>query len=662
MFTTFKQPKFHVFVILTITTIVYLPVFNNSLTNWDDILYVLYNPYLKNFSFENIKNIFSNYYAGNYHPLTLISMAVDFQLGGTQPWPYQLTNLILHLANTFLVYLFVRSLLRLHTLTAKRFSIIPLVVAALFGIHTMQVESVAWISERKNVLYAFFFLASLQLYILYLKHRLRRFYFLSLLLFAFSLLSKGMAMPLSVCLLVIDYFAGRRLISKRVVLEKLPFFILSIAFGIIAIMAQHSSESIRVENSFEWYDQIAFASYGFIQYLVKLIYPYNLSAYYPYPVKVGSPVLLKYYVYIVLVCILFLIFRQLFRRNKLVIFGSLFFIANISIVIQLLPIGDAFMADRYIYIPSIGIFLILAYWSSLLLEKKRIWQYSYIIILVGYATVIGFKTHNRIGIWKDSLTLWNDAIKKYPVNNDRGYQNRGNIYFDMGRYYDALDDYMLLLQIDPLNSGGYIGMARIKQVMNDMQGALADFNTALSLRKTYEGFIDRGVLKINLADYNGALADMDSAYQIDPHRTGAVINSGYVYYLIGKYREALQKYSHAIQMNPLNSKAYIGRAKIKQEMNDLQGALSDFNTSLSLQESYDGYLNRAICRIKMTDYEAAIVDLNACIQLQQTGPAFYYRGIANFGLGRKPEACADFRQAVLLGNSDAETEIQKNCK
>jgi len=723
-----------VFALLVITASLYFRLFHNLMTNWDDELYIVNNPYLKQLSVEHLTHIFSVYYAGNYHPLTLTFMAINYKLAGVQPWAYQLTSLILHLCNTWLVFVFVKRLLALIQHKALKSLVVPFITALLFGIHTFQVESVAWMSEQKNVLYTLFFISSLILYLQYIKNKLYKTYILSIVLFVLSLLSKGMAVPLSLCVISIDYFASRNLLSKKVICEKIPYLVLSLIFGYIAIIAQHSGGAIEDKSHFLWINQLTMAGYGFVQYFVKLCFPYHLSAFYPYPVNSGVILPYPYYACMVIVLVMLFVLFRFFRHNRTVMFGSLFFIANISIVIQLLPVGDAFMADRYVYIPSIGFFLIVGYCSAILWEKSRLTRNLTILFLTVYCSVLGIKTYQRVGVWKDSMTLWNDAIKHYPDNNDRAFQNIGNILFERGKYSQALENYNKILQIRPPDkksfSKAYIGKARIKQALGDRDGAMADFNTSLKYMQSYDAYLDRAVIKIELDDTQGALYDLDKAEQFDPLGTGPYINKGGIFYQLGEYAEAVKNFNRVLQIDPQNHKAHIGMGQVKQAMNDMQGALVEFNKALSLAESYEGYLNRAVLKIELkdftgaqedlekaslkdslsaevyinkgviglntgdplnaliefskavdrspdsylvylyraiaknslSDYQGAIADLDVSVLMHPSADAFYYRGIAQRQLKQKAKGCADLNQSALMGNTAAEGEIKRGCE
>jgi protein O-mannosyl-transferase len=641
-----------VFAILALTAILYIPVFKNQLTNWDDDLYILHNPYFKDLSPANLKSIFTHYYMGNYHPLTLILMAIDYHIGSIDPWPYHLTSLILHVCNTLLVYVFMKKLLALQTENSGPFSIAPFVTALLFGIHTFQVESVAWVSEQKNLLYTLFFLLSLIVYIRYLNYKSTRLYLLSLFLFVLSLLSKGMAVPLSVSIICIDYFAGRNLLSRRVIREKLPFLLLSLIFGYIAILAQHSERAIRTGNLYEWYNQVAIACYGFVQYLIKICYPYKLSAFYPYPAYTGALVPYGYYICIgMVVCLLFMLFHFL-KQNRAIWFGTLFFLANISIVIQILPVGDAMMADRYIYVPSIGLFFIMAYYANVFWQQSMALRYITLVVLVLYVSVLGYKTWHRTGVWKNSFTLWNNAIVNYPENNDRGYMNRCDMYYDMGNYSGALHDYKEMLKMAPNNSKIYVGMGRVKRMLNDREGAMKDYDKALSLRQSYEGYLNRAVLKMDIKDFSGAMADLDKALHIDSTRTEPYNNKGIIAYDQGDYPTALKYFNRSIELDSHDSKAYSGRGLTRQAMNNTEGAMDDFNVAISLSPSYDWLLDRAVLKMALKDIPGALEDMDKATKINPLRhEAYFNKGYIYLEMGNIEKSISELDKAIDINKT-----------
>jgi hypothetical protein len=329
--------------ILIITLVAYLPVFKAGFV-WDDTNYVQNNQQIRSIDLESI---FSKYVMGNYHPLTMLAFAVEYKFFGLNETGYHIINLLLHLANVLLVY-YAAFLLSKKTNVA-------LITALLFGIHPLHTESVAWISGLKDLLYTSFFLGAYIFYLKYLGEKQNRFYLLALLLFLFSLFSKAMAVSLPVLLLLTDYFKDRK-IGIKILIEKIPFFLLAIIFGVVAIFAQRSSEAIQDLSNYSFLQRIVFAGYGFITYLWKFFLPVYQSAFYPYPVKNGESISLQFYIYPLLALGILAFAIYSLRFTKRIFFGLIFFVITIGLVLQLLPVGEAIMADRYSYIPSIGIF------------------------------------------------------------------------------------------------------------------------------------------------------------------------------------------------------------------------------------------------------------------------------------------------------------------
>ncbi len=336
---------------LLLTLLVYFPSLINGFTNWDDNEYIN-NPFVNNLSLAGVVKTFSIYFSGNYHPLTLISLGLDHMIGGNNPFIYHFTNLLLHLLNTLLVFLLVKRL--------TQNNLLALLTFILFGVHTLHVESVAWVSERKDVLYSFFYLASLIIYTSYASGRKGVFYGLSILFFLLSLLAKGQAIMLVVILPLIDYVKGRKWFSLKVLSEKIPFFLLSLLFILIAFRAQESANAIDY-SYFTRPERFAFASFGMAQYLIKSILPLGLSAYYPYPPRLLSGGIPSFYwLYIISLPIFLTGSYFLFKRSRIYAFGLCMFFLNLLPLLQLIPVGGAMMADRYFYMPSVGLLLCLA--------------------------------------------------------------------------------------------------------------------------------------------------------------------------------------------------------------------------------------------------------------------------------------------------------------
>jgi hypothetical protein len=502
-------------IVLVLAAIVYFPSLKNGFTNWDDQEYVIENPLINK---VDVKAEFSREFMGNYHPLTMLTLSYDNHSGKLEPGTYHLTNLIFHLLASLLAFLFVFSLTGSNA--------IAFITSLLFAIHPMHVESVAWVSERKDVLYAAFLLAALWIYTKYISDPAGKvkWYLIFSVLFLGSLLSKAQAVVFPVLCLLIDHFKDRR-IDRKTLLEKIPLFAISLFFGFKAIHAQQTFEAIQDSNLYSYGDRILFSGYGLFTYLWKLIAPVQLSAFYPYPIKDGGAFPPVFYITPILsAAIVFLVWRY-FRKDKMVVFGGLFFLFSIALVLQILPVGGAVIADRYTYIPYIGLFMVIGHFLVKFFNAGpgKMSPNGFAIMGVA-ALVFSVLSWHRIGIWKDSVTLWEDAVSKSTIspkiyNNlgnaycadkqyapaltalnrslelksdyDQGHYNRGLVFYYMGKNKEAIDDYTAAITINPKLKQAYFNRAGSYYYTHQYQAALNDALKARELGYPVEqGFID----------------------------------------------------------------------------------------------------------------------------------------------------------------------------
>jgi len=339
---------FCVCAVVIITAIAFIPSLSNGFVDWDDPHYVTGNDAIRDLSLRNLGKIFTSSFIGCYCPLAISSYAVEYHFAGLNPFVYHLDNYLMHLMATALVFCFIYLL--------SRKTDIAFLSALLFGIHPLHVESVAWVAERKDLLCAIFYLLALITYLVYLKKKKAQYYYLVFLCMMLSLFSKPMAVTLPLIFMLLDYFNDRK-IDKRSVLEKIPFFAVALIFGIgnLYFQAKFGATGLTEGLSFRVY----FFLKAIVFYLGKIFAPLNLSAMYPYyhvtPERFSE---VKYYIMILL--FLFAVVFLSRKYSKKVIFGSAFFIITILPVLKIVPAGEVFVADRYMYLPSIGIFFILA--------------------------------------------------------------------------------------------------------------------------------------------------------------------------------------------------------------------------------------------------------------------------------------------------------------
>jgi len=593
-------------IILLVSFFAYFPVLHNGLLGWDDDGYIKNNPLIYSF---NLKEIFSHNVLSNYHPFTILILAVEYHFFGLNATGYHAVNLFFHLLNVIFVFYAV-------FLLSDKVGV-ALVASLLFGIHPMHVESVAWVAELKDLLYTFFFLASYIFYLKYIKDRQKKFYVFALLLFLVSLLSKAMAASLPLVLILTDYFKGRK-INTKILLEKVPFFLLAVIFGVVAVVAQKTSGAIS-DLVFTVPQRIAFACYGFITYLIKLILPINLCAFYPYPPVIAEAISFSYYAYVLLFTGLTIFVFYSARFSKKIIFSIGFFTITVFLVLQLLPVGNAVIADRYSYIPSIGIFYLAGEGFMLLWNNKIKW--IPIILLVAFTGFFSVKTYTRCQVWNNDISLWNDVISQYQTI-PFAYNNRGTGFMNLKEYDRAQEDYGKAIVLKPNYTNAYY---------------------------------NRGIIFIYEKEYDKALNDFNKVIELNPKYSEAYTNRGNVLRDCNRDDEALKDYNKAIELNPIFSNAYFNRGALFMKIKRNNEALNDFNKAIELKPTYvQAFINRGIVFYREKRYEDAINNQTKAIELQaNAAPAYYNRGLAEYYSGKKDAAILDMKQAASLGYKPA---------
>ena len=434
-----KKPLL-VFVTIILVFIAFSPSLKNGFVNWDDQAQVTENPLLREFSLGGIKTIFTTFHLLNYHPLALLSYMCELKAFGFNPFIYHLTSLLLHLLNTLLVYWLIYKL-------TNNFPVACL-TSLFFGIHPLQVEAIAWISSRREPLYSLFFLGSLIGYISYRKTARQRYYILSLILFLLALLSKATSVVLPLVLILCDYFMGVKLGFKNQK-EKIPFLILAILFIGISIWARILGNDFSQHDSLNISHNTRIASYGILFYLSKTLVPIKLSVIYPYPYPEWNvfPLYFNIFPLMVLAACTLVIYSARFSRK--IIFGSCFFLLTLLPVLQLVRSSTAMLAaDHYAYLPLIGIFYLVSEGCVWLFLRKdsagRIIRLITFFIIIAVVSALVLLTQQRCSKWKDSLTLWNDTLSKYP-NNAAAYNQRGDIFFSMNEFEKAESDFRMAI-------------------------------------------------------------------------------------------------------------------------------------------------------------------------------------------------------------------------
>jgi len=581
--------------ILLATFIVYIPALKCDFVNWDDGVNVTENPNVSDLNATTLKNMFSTTVIGGYTPLTTLSFAIENQLYGMKPGMFHFNNLLLHLLNTLLVFLLFRKL------GANLF--ITCTVAILFGIHPMRVESVAWVTERKDVLFGFFFLLSLVFYSAFYQRKKPVYYVLALLAFILSLLSKIQAVALPLVLILIDYSFEKKFRLKPL-LNKIPFFILALATGLAGIYLLSKQGSLETNTVLPFVKRIFIGTYSFCVYLVKSVVPYPLSAIYPNPA--GLTIL--HYGSAFLVILLGILVYRFGRFRTGLVFGSLFFLFNVVFVLQIIGAGQAYLADRFTYLAYIGLFFLIGWALDFLMSGK--WKPLVIGLGFIYAGVLGFVTWNRVQVWTNTETLFSDVVRKYPEVS-LAHMNLGFYYRDQNQNKKAIAAYTRAIEINPL---GYLGYSNRGEAWFDegqTDRALEDMNKAILLNPGYsKAFSNRGAIHGSRKEYDLALADLDSAISLDPANHHAYLNRLLVYYSTGDYEKASRDASSYLQIRPGDADVINRRGLCFDRLNRDQEALKDFDSAIALNPSKGSYYqNRSYLLAKTGDREGALRDI-----------------------------------------------------
>ncbi len=552
-----------------LSAIVFIPMLSNGFTNWDDQRYVTENAMLIG---PDWKAIFSSPVVSNYHPLTMLTLAINYQVSALDPFSYHLVNWILHILNTILV-----AFLAYKLSSGNRW--VAIITALFFGIHPMHVESVAWISERKDVLYTFFFLLALIWYNDYLRERSLKKYLVVLLWFVASLLSKPAAVTLPLILLLMDWYRGRSFRDKNFWLEKIPLFLLAALFGVLTLIYQ-AEEAIANPEYYPLWQKLIFAAYGFGEYFRRLFWPFPLSTIHPFPDQGIVPAI--YYPSILLTfCVIGVIW--FFRRNKDLLFGVVFFAINLVLVLQVLAFGNSVISERYTYVPYIGLVFSLAMlWAKSNLSPMLKNAFLALFVFAGLAFSIA--TNNQVKVWHDSMTLWSNAIDVYP----RSYvarSNRGNyLITDLKAYDQGLIDYNIALEVMPDH-------------INSLE--------------------NRAIIFLHKEDYQAALNDAEMFIKYHPEMPRGYFLKAFTLDRLGRADEAIAEYTRSIALDPKNAEPLANRGIIfYNSKKDYVSAKADFDAAIQLDPSKgEPFLNRARCWIKSGNKAEALQDLETARKL-----------------------------------------------
>ncbi len=563
----------------------YLPLWRNGFVTWDDPVVIVDNPHLRSLDGDFFHWAFTTFLTGNWIPLTWFSLALDHQVYGLIPQGYHFTNLIVHTLNSFLVLVLVHRFLDLVKKDEKVNAPAAFLTALLFALHPIHVESVAWASERKDVLCAFFYLATLIAYLRYAADPLKitaRLWACGG-LFALALMAKPMAVTLPVVLLLLDLWPLKRWKKgewKKSLLEKVPFFLLALVCGLITLLAQGEAQAFPTATGLTTAFRVMNAFRALVLYVGKMILPIGLVPFYPIPRTADY-----FYYRVNDLAILLVIGSLLFawtqrRKMPAVLTALLFYLITLMPVLGLVEVGSQSMADRYTYLPSLALFLPLGWGLAFGLKERTGLRRVLTLVL---AIVLGTLTWNQLAVWQDPIHFWECVTQNFPGQSQVAHKNLGDAYYQAGRYPEALRQYDTALLIPPAEAYTHNGRGMAWFALGSVDDAIQEFKTAVELKPDYA-----------LAHYNlwmayrkkgmkaEALAEIQKETRLDPQQADGFAALGVSYAETGRSSLAVDAFQQAIDRDPANSQYPLDLASTYQQTRQWAQAVNWYQKVLEL--------------------------------------------------------------------------------
>ncbi|MHC4336752.1 MAG: tetratricopeptide repeat protein, partial [Planctomycetota bacterium] len=559
--TSNKYCVLFIYLALALTTlVVFQQLRNYDFVNYDDPSYVSKNPQVQaGLARDSIAWAFTTGYESNWHPLTWLSHMLDCQLFGTNPGWHHLTNLLLHIANTLLLF----AVLKRMTGALWRSAF----VAAAFALHPLHVESVAWISERKDVLSTFFWMLTMWAYVRYTEHPKPIRYLLTVVFFVLGLMAKPMLVTLPFVLLLLDYWPlGRFQPGKDVkpvnthsqsqasyylVWEKIPFFIISLISSAVTFLVQQSGGAVKKFDAVPLIIRIANAFISYLTYIGKMIWPSRLAVFYPHPGDKLAMWQAATAALLLLVISIWII--RLAPKRRYLLVGWLWYLGTLVPVIGLVQVGVQALADRYTYVPLTGLFIIIAWGFGDLAVK---WRYRKILYSASMLTVLlalAICTHLQLRHWRNGVTLFEHAIE-VTNNNHIAHNNLGVLLKSQGNLNEAISHYHQALQIKSDFAKAHYNLGGALRLQGKLDEAISHYRQALQARPNYaKAHNNLGIALRAQGKLDEAIHHYHQALQIKPDDVKTHNNLANALLKQGKFDEAVHHYRQALQVEPDNA-------------------------------------------------------------------------------------------------------------
>jgi tetratricopeptide (TPR) repeat protein len=563
-----KTPILIFCLLLAVVTLAfYNPIVHNQFTGFDDWSYILKNPNIKaGLNWNTVKWSFTTFREGNWHPLTWLSHALDYQLFHLSPIGHHYTNLLFHVANAVLLFLLLRRA------TGSVWS--SLIVAALFALHPINVESVAWAAERKNVLSTLFFLLALHAYDRFARRGHYDFYrvylyFAVAVCFVLGLLAKPQIVTLPFVLLLWDYWPLQRISTTRsseddspappgmrsrslrfLILEKFPLFILAAADSVVTVFAQRAGNAVRTISEVPIGQRLANIPVSYVRYLGKLLWPAQLAPLYPRSVN-ASPGWQVIGAIALLLLVSALVWRC--RSHRYLVLGWLWFLGTLIPMIGIITVGEQTMADRYAYIPFIGLFIAMVWTIREVTDSRGVpilWPSVGVVVIL---LVLGILTHRQLGYWHDDETLW-----RYTLRVTRGnyvaHNNLAVIYAEAGRTEEAIAEFEAATSLHRYPPSQVLALAFYELKNGHPQAAIEECNSVLQVSSNPKmqaiAWSEKGQGELQLRDFKEASESYQKALRLSPDNAIALVGSGVIDLRDGRPDLAVTRLVQAVNVDP----------------------------------------------------------------------------------------------------------------
>jgi tetratricopeptide (TPR) repeat protein len=658
--------EFYVGLFLVLVTLaLFGQVGRHDFIHYDDPEYVTENPHISGgLSLEAVRWAFSTGYAGNWHPVTWISHMVDISLFGQRSSAHHLMNVAYHLANV--VLLFSALTLMTGSLWSSAFA------AAIFALHPLQVESVAWVAERKNLLSTLFLLLTLVCYLRYVRHKSRRWYLLAIGSFCLGLMSKPMIVTLPFCLLLLDYWPLGRWTRKAslvspgnpqkpkkqvredlshggLIREKIPFLILSVTSIVVTYVVQSRERAVIGFEEFPIFMRFVNATVSYVTYLHQFLWPKGLAVFYPYPsIFVPWQIFFNFFI---LLAITILVIRGAARHPYLPV-GWFWFFGTLVPVIGLVQVGMQSMADRYMYVPMIGLSILAAWAVPDLLRHVQFGRKGALVIAAGAAlggclvttwmqlqhwkntstlfthaldvTVGNYVAHSAIGTEfgrqgriEEAVTHYSEAVRLWP-----GYfvvhNNLGILLAQRGRTHEAIDHYLASLRLNPRSAETHVNLGSALLELGETEKALEHYREAVRLNpNSAEAYNGMGIAQTNLGQRQEAISSLTQAVGLQPESTGFWFNLGIAYGRAGQSNEAIRCFEKSLQLGPKNAQTHYNLGVALAIAGRTSDAIAHFQEAVQIKPDYaDAYNNLGTIFATQGLMEQAIANFSAAVRVK----------------------------------------------